>query len=316
MKKIVACLLLMLAHVYVHAQVSVADMLCENMHNPVGLSSTPPRFTWKLSSMQNATMQTAYELVVSKANRKVWSTGKVVSDQSVYVSYAGQTLEPDTKYQWQVRIWDNHGNVSSWSAVSTFHTAFFDSSSWKAKWIGIGFEEDKQHRPAQYFRHDISINKEIAQATAYITSQGMYDASINGKKIGNAYLTPGWTSYRKRLQYQVYDVGSMLKKGTNALAAILGNGWFRGTLGWTNNVDIYGKELGLLMQINVVYKDGSKDCFITDENWKSSYGEILSNEIYHGEEMDARKNSMDGILPDMTIQNGRRLHCFRPDTNT
>ncbi|MEY3687191.1 MAG: hypothetical protein RIR84_32 [Bacteroidota bacterium] len=289
MKKIVACLLLMLAHVYVHAQVSVADMLCENMHNPVGLSSTPPRFTWKLSSMQNATMQTAYELVVSKANRKVWSTGKVVSDQSVYVSYAGQTLEPDTKYQWQVRIWDNHGNISSWSALSTFHTAFFDSSSWKAKWIGIGFEEDKQHRPAQYFRHDISINKEIAQATAYITSQGMYDASINGKKIGNAYLTPGWTSYRKRLQYQVYDVGSMLKKGTNALAAILGNGWFRGTLGWTNNVDIYGKELGLLMQINVVYKDGSKDCFITDENWKSSYGEILSNEIYHGEEMDARK---------------------------
>jgi len=298
MKKIVACLCLVIAYLHLVSQTVVTETLCENLQNPIGINVADPRFTWKISSTQSSTMQIAYEVVVSKAKRKVWSTGKVTSDQSVFVSYGGQILEPDTKYHWQVRIWDNHGNISPWSSPSTFHTAFFDSISWKAKWIGIGFEEDKKNRPAQYFRNDISISKEIVQATAYITSQGMYEASINGKKVGNAYLTPGWTSYKKRLQYQVYDVASMLKKGKNSLAAILGNGWFRGTLGWTNNVDIYGKELGLLMQINVVYKDGSRDYFITDENWKSSYGEILSNEIYHGEEIDARKKQQGWNLAD------------------
>jgi alpha-L-rhamnosidase len=298
MKKMIACFFLIFSFVHVFSQTTVTEMLCENMRDPVGVTVVRPRFTWKISSDQNATMQVAYELVVSNAKQKVWNTGKVPSDQSVFVSYNGQKLDPDTKYSWQVRLWDNHGNVSPWSKASTFHTAFFDSSSWRAKWIGIGFEEDKKNRPAQYFRNTINISKEIAQATAYITSQGMYEASINGKKIGNAYLTPGWTSYKKRLQYQTYDVAAMLKKGKNALAAILGNGWFRGTLGWTNNVDIYGKELGLLLQINVVYKDGTRDYFITDEKWKSSYGEILSNEIYHGEEIDARKKQQGWNLPD------------------
>ena len=125
----------------------------------------------------------------------------------------------------------------------------------------------------------------------------MYVASFNGKKIGNNHLTPGWTSYNKRTQYQVYDVSNLLVKGKNALGAIVGNGWYRGTLGWTNNVDIYGKELGLLMQVNVVYNDGTKDNFYTDANWKSSYGAIQSNEIYHGEEIDARKDQTGWDLP-------------------
>lgn len=221
MKKMIACFFLIFSSVYVFSQTTVTEMLCENMRDPVGVTVVRPRFTWKISSDQNATMQVAYELVVSNAKQKAWNTGKVPSDQSVFVSYNGQKLDPDTKYSWQVRVWDNHGNVSPWSKASTFHTAFFDSSSWRAKWIGIGFEEDKKNRPAQYFRNTINISKEIAQATAYITSQGMYEASINGKKIGNAYLTPGWTSYKKRLQYQTYDVAAMLNKGKK-----VGNGVF------------------------------------------------------------------------------------------
>ncbi len=206
-------------------------------------------------------------------------------------------MEQDTQYDWQVRVWDNHGNSSPWSAPAHFHTGFFDTTAWRAKWIGIGFEEDKKNRPAQYFRNTVEVKKEIAQATAYITSKGMYEATINGKKIGDAYLTPGWTSYKKRLQYQVYNVSSMLTKGKNTLAAVLGNGWFRGTLGWTNNVDIFGKDLALLMQVNIVYTDGTKDIFITDENWKSSYGSIQTNEIYHGEEIDASKEQQGWNLP-------------------
>ncbi len=298
MRKLLVCFLLTVVYQSIYAQLTIYQMLCEQMTNPVGISTSKPRFIWKINASMPSTKQVAYELVVKKGKKSVWTTGKIASDQSVFVQYNGQSLDQDTKYNWQVRVWDNHGNLSPWSPLASFQTAFFDSSAWSAKWIGIGFEEDKKSRPAQYFRNNIQIKKEIAQATAYITSQGMYQASINGKKIGDAYLTPGWTSYKKRLQYQVYDVSSLLKKGKNALAAIIGNGWFRGTLGWTNNVDIYGKELGLLMQVNVVYTDGSRDYFSTDENWKSSYGAILTNEIYHGEEIDARKDQAGWDLPD------------------
>jgi alpha-L-rhamnosidase len=297
MKKVILSIALVCIHACMFAQLSVKQLLCEQMSQPIGLDTKKPRLTWKIKSSLPFTMQSAYEVVVKKGKQKVWSTGKVNSDQSVYLEYNGQPLEPDTKYDWQVRVWDNHGNVSPWSATARFHTAFFDTTAWRAKWIGIGFEEDKKNRPAQYFRNTIEVKKDIAQATAYVTSQGMYEATINGKKIGDAYLTPGWTSYKKRLQYQVYDVSTMLTKGKNTLAAILGNGWFRGTLGWTNNVDIYGKDLALLMQVNIVYADGTKDSFITDGNWKSSYGSIQTNEIYHGEEIDARKEQPGWNLP-------------------
>lgn len=289
MRKLLMCFLLLVHHPSMFAQLSIQQMLCEQKINPVGIGTSKPRFIWKINASTPSTKQVGYALTVKKGNQTVWASGKVETDQSVFVEYNGRSLEPDTKYSWQVSIWDNHGNVSPISAPAFFHTAFFDSTAWRAKWIGIGFEEDKKNRPAQYFRKNIQLKKEIDQATAYITSQGMYQAFINGNKIGDAFLTPGWTSYKTRLQYQVYDVTSMLKKGTNTLAAMLGNGWFRGTLGWMNNVDIYGKELALLMQVNIVYTDGSRDCFFTDENWKSSYGSVLANQIYHGEEIDARK---------------------------
>lgn len=112
MKKIVACLCLVIAYLHLVSQTVVTETFCENLQNPIGINVADPRFTWKISSTQSSTMQIAYEVVVSKAKRKVWSTGKVRSDQSVFVSYGGQTLEPDTKYHWQVRIWDNHGNIS------------------------------------------------------------------------------------------------------------------------------------------------------------------------------------------------------------
>lgn len=298
MRKLLVCILLSVVYQTIYAQLTINQMLCEQMNNPVGISTSKPRFIWKINASIPSTKQVAYELTVKKGKKIVWATGKVATDQSVFVQYNGQPLDQDTKYNWQVRVWDNHGNLSPWSSLASFQTAFFDSSAWKAKWISLGFEEDKKNRPAQYYRSNFQIKKEVAQATAYITSQGMYQAFINGKKIGDAYLTPGWTSYKKRLQYQAYDVSSLLQKGKNALGAVIGNGWFRGTLGWTNNVDIYGKELGLLMQLNVVYTDGSRDYFVTDEHWKSSYGAILANEIYHGEEIDARKDQAGWDLPD------------------
>ena len=133
MRKLMFCFLLIVFGQSLLAQVSIHQLLCEQMSNPIGVGVKKPRFTWKIQSETPSTIQTAYELIVKKGKQKVWATGKVASEQSVYIEYNGQPLEQDTRYSWQVRVWDNHGNESTWSAPAIFHTAFFDSSAWKAK---------------------------------------------------------------------------------------------------------------------------------------------------------------------------------------
>ena len=271
------------------AQTSIKQLLCENQVDPMGMGVSHPRFTWIMESTNYSTVQVAYELIVRQGKKLMWSTGKVVNDQSVLIEYNGSPLQSNTAYTWQVRVWDNHGKVSDWSSPGKFHTAFFQSTDWKAKWISIGFNEDAKLRPVQYFRRNFQVNKKLVKATAFISAQGMYEAYLNGKRIGDAYLTPGWTSYNKRLQYQVYDVTALLNSGENVAGAMVGNGWFRGTLGWVGNGNIYGKQLALLMQIHLQYIDGSSDLLITDENWRSAYGGVQTAEIYDGETIDHNK---------------------------
>ena len=166
--------------------------------------------------------------------------------------------------------------------------ALLNKTDWKAKWIEADFAEDTVNRPAQYFRKKFAVNKKIISATAFITAHGMYEAQINGKRVGDYYLTPGWTSYNKRLQYQVYDVTNLLQNGNNAVGVAVGNGWYRGFLAWENNKNVYGKTLGLLFQLQITYSDGSTELVVSDNSWKSSLGAITYSEIYHGETHDAR----------------------------
>ena len=283
-------------HLFSFAQTKVTHLLCESKTNPVGVDQARPRFTWQLASDQRNVMQSAYELRVAEtssdlqAGRKLkWTTGKVVSDQSVYVPYAGSPLESGKKYFWQVRVWDNGGKASAWSEPAFWQTAFLSPNDWTAKWIGVGFTEDSVNRPSPLFRKTFALAKKIRSATASITSLGLYEAFINGRRVGNAFLTPGWTSYNKRLQYQVYDVTSMLQSGSNAIGVMLGNGWYRGRIGWESNSGFYGKVLGLLCQLDITYADGTKATVISDDSWKSSTGAIRSSEIYDGEVYDARQ---------------------------
>ena len=278
------------------AQVAVKNGVCENMINPIGLDAPQPRFSWQLESAGRNCIQTAYEIRVApdegalKAGKNLdWASGKIASGQSVFVNYGGKPLKPGTKYFWQVRVWDNHSKTSSWSAVNSFQTGLFEAGDWKAKWIEVGFAEDPS-RPSPLFRKQFSSSKKIKSATAYITSHGMYEAQINGRRVGDAYLTPGWTSYNKRLQYQVYDVTGLLNAGANAMGVALGSGWYRGHLAWGENKDIYGKQLGLLFQLQIDYADGTRDRVVSDESWKSSTGAIRFSEIYDGEIIDARKD--------------------------
>jgi alpha-L-rhamnosidase len=293
------------------AQVKVQNLLCENRTNPTGLDVQQPRFSWQLVSEQRNVSQTAYEIIVSSGKTTVWKSGKVMSDRSVHVPYAGTALQSGKKYTWEVRVWDNNGKPSPLSEPAFFQTALLSVADWKAKWIEAGFEEDSINRPAQYFRKQFSAAKKIASATVYITAHGMYEAQINGKRVGDAYLTPGWTSYNKRLQYQVYDVTNMLTSGSNAIGVVTGNGWYRGFIAWSGNKDSYGKKTGLLFQLDITYSDGTTSTIVSDGSWKSSTGSIRYSEIYHGETIDAREekagwstaNYNDTNWPGVRVQN-------------
>lgn len=289
MKKIVLALSLFFPYTAVIAQVHVSNLLCENLTNPLGLDVMQPRLSWELVSDKRNVMQSAYEIKVTSGKGKVWSSGKVNSDSSVHVTYKGSALQSGIKYMWKVRVWDNGGKASAWSESASWTMALRNANDWKAQWIEQGFIEDTIFRPTPLFRKEFKVTKKIKSAVAYITAHGMYEGYINGKRIGDFYLTPGWTSYNKRLQYQTYDVTGLLAKGSNVIAMALGSGWYRGHLAGANNKNVYGKSLALLLQLDITYSDGSKESIVSDNSWKCTTGSITYSEIYNGEIIDARK---------------------------
>jgi alpha-L-rhamnosidase len=292
MKKYFSTVLLLFVSVFSFSQIKVSQLLCDNQVNPIGIDISQPKFSWQLTSSKRNTTQTAYELKVSNdasfKKKSVWHSGKVLSSQSVHVSYNGSSLQSGKKYFWQVRVWDNSGKVSSWSIPAFFQMALLNRDDWKAKWIEPGYNGDTVGAPCPMFRKQFTTNKKVVTATAYITAQGLYEAKINGQRVGDAYLTPGWTSYNHRLQYQTYDVSDLLKSGNNTVGVTIGNGWFRGPIAWGNNINHYGNKSALLFQLNIIYSDGSQEIISSDHTWKSSTGAIRYSEIYNGETIDAR----------------------------
>ncbi|HTI11916.1 MAG TPA: family 78 glycoside hydrolase catalytic domain [Puia sp.] len=282
------------------AQPTVQHLLTENRVNPIGLDSRLPRFSWQLQAAERNENQVAYEIKVSagpNGKSMLWQSGKVESGQSVHVAYGGPALQSGKKYYWQVRIWDNKNKVSPWSASAWWQTGLFAPTDWTAKWIQPGYVEDSVGRPSPLFRKEFETAKKIVSATAYITAHGLYEARINGERIGDAYLTPGWTVYPKRLQYQVYDVTGLLHPGKNAVGITLGSGWYRGYMAFERQHNIYGKDISLLFQLVLSYSDGSTATIGSDGSWKSSTGEIRSSEIYNGETIDAREEKSGWALP-------------------
>lgn len=279
----------------VSGQTRVGSLLCENKVNPKGVDVTHPFFSWQLTGDRKGIRQSAYEIRVSTSpqshsgKESVWNSGKVSSDQSVHVPYAGNPLESGKQYYWQVRIWDEKGKAAEWSPVAEWQMALLRPSDWKASWIEPGSPEDSILRTSPLLRKTFRASKKVRSATAYITSRGLYEAVINGKRVGDAYLTPGWTSYRKRLQYQQYDVTSLLTQGDNAVGVTLGVGWYAGYLAWGDSKNHFGSRIGLLFQLHIQYTNGTEELVTSDNSWKSSTGSILYSEIYHGETIDARK---------------------------
>ncbi len=278
----------------------------ENLSNPICLDSRSPRLSWQLQSPDRNELQTAYEIRVSERSDSkdpFWNSGKVVSGQSVQVVYTGPELQSAKRYYWQVRVWDNKGRVSGWSEKAWWQMGLLRPEDWAARWIQpacrVRRAASTSPAPAAspLLRTGFNANRPIASAIVYITAHGLYEAQLNGHRIGDAYLTPGWTSYIKRLQYQAYDVTDLVQKGKNAIGVMLGNGWYRGTIGYDLQHDVYGKDISLLLQLVIRYKDGRSDTIATGPGWRSATGEVRSAEIYNGETIDHRLEKAGWTLP-------------------
>ena len=284
-------LLLFCVSTFAFGNTKISNLVCEYHTNPIGIDVKKPRFSWQISTTESNFKQKAYEIRVASTpeglskKTSLWNSGKIQTDQSVNIEYQGTPLESMQRAYWQVRIWDNNKKVTDWSKPAYWETGILDPTIWTAKWINM--PQDDKSGKCYYFRNEFSISKKISSARAYVTSLGLYQLFLNGKKVGNDLFTPGWSSYNKRLQYQTYDVTAMLQQ-KNTVGAILGEGWYCGRFAWKKSRSLYGDKMALLVQIKIDYTDGSTQTIISDNNWKVSDSPILQSSIYDGETYDAR----------------------------
>lgn len=270
----------------------VKTLTCEYRDFLLGTDISHPRFSWILSSDRNHTMQECYQMQVSLSQNEfespLWDTGKQKSEQSIHIPYKGPQVNPRTRYYYRVRVWDNYGRESDWSNIQWWETGLMSPENWQAKWITPHPDfYDPDSKAISMFRKSFAITKEVQSAKIYATAAGIYDLYLNDKKIGDDLFAPGWTSYAHRHQYQTYDITDMVSLGSFAIGAMVADGWYKGELTWLSKRNIYGKERALLLQMHIVYADGTDDIITSDKSWKSSTGPIVLSEFYAGESYDA-----------------------------
>jgi alpha-L-rhamnosidase len=298
-RSLLLAMILQLTVLFCPAQVTVVHLLTENRVDPIGLDTRSPRFSWRLQGEGRNILQTAYEISMSTNGKEIWNSGMVSSPQSAFVGYGVPEPRPGTLYSWRVRVRDNRDKVSAWSSPATWSSGMMGAQNWKAQWIEPA-SSAADHETSPLLRKSFQVRgggSNIRSATLYITAHGLYESFINGKRVGKDYLTPGWTSYKKRLQYQVYDVAAMLQAGKNTLGVTLANGWYRGNIGYDWQKDVYGKDLSLLCQLVINYRDGRRDTIVSGPDWRSSVGEVHYAEIYNGQVIDHRQDKPGWTTP-------------------
>lgn len=287
------------------AQISIKNLRCEMLVNPLGIDAVQPRFSWQLESEKRNVVQTSYQIIVSSSEQKlktgdgdVWKSVTINDSKSLLISYGGKPLQAATKYFWKVRVITNKGEAFG-NEPAFFSTGLLKAEDWKAKWIGY----DKaspwdsitafSRLSARYLRKEFQSASVVKRAIVYISGLGMYELYINGQKIGDQVLAPNPTDYRKSFFYNTYDVTAAIKKGNNAIATVLGNGrFFTMRQNYkTYKINTFGYPK-LLLQLQIEYADDSRRTIVSDESWKLNVdGPIRTNNEYDGEEYDAKKES-------------------------
>ena len=251
---------------------------CEYLTNPVGIDIRQPRLMW---TCEDGIKQTAYQIVSEN-----WDSGKVESD-SMHAVYP-LPLQSRERVNWKIRLWDENGVPGDWSEAF-FEMGLLKKTDWTAKWITGDYTPSKKERyPVDCFRKTFAVKKAVRRARLYITACGLYEAKLNGEKVGNFCLAPGHTDYRRRVQYQTYDVTDLLQTGENELTVQLADGWYRGSCGAWGLTNQYGTETKLLCQLEYEYESGLRETVTSDGSWQwSNDGPIRFADNKDGETVEA-----------------------------
>jgi alpha-L-rhamnosidase len=247
--------------------------------------------------------QTAYRILVAPSETGweggtslIWDSGRIESDQSIHVPYSGPALASGRRVYWKVRVWDEAGREAE-SPSAWWEMGLLERTDWEAQWIGAPFlGGPRTSSPAPYLRKEFMLQKQVVTARLYATAVGLYECHLNGVRVGDALLTPGWTDYSRRIQYQAYDVTELLRPGANAFGVILGDGWGVGHIAWLGRQHYADRPHGLA-QIVLTCSDGSKEIISTDKSWKVTQGPILESDMLMGESYDARRELPDWSNP-------------------
>lgn len=271
----------------------------EYLEDPLGIDTLAPRLGWTLSDAngRRGAALTAYRILAASSPERLaadegdlWDSGIVESAVTAHIRYDGAALCAEQQVWWKVRIRDERGEWGAWSDSARWTIGLLSRSEWEGCWIGrkIGRKPTReQPLPAVYLRRRFASRAGVRRAIVYATALGLYRLHLNGLRIGRDALAPEWTDYHVRVQYQTYDVTELLQEGDNALAVMLGHGWYTGYIGMYG-YQKYGMDPSFLLQLNIEYEDGSTQSVCTDETWRASYGPIVAADIQMGETHDAR----------------------------
>jgi alpha-L-rhamnosidase len=286
------------------------DQRCEHLVTPLGLGGRPPLLTWKLRSPARGAVVSAHRVQVAtrpgdldRETDLVWDSGRIAPRELPGIEFGGVPLTSSTRYHWRVRVWDGDG-VEAGAATSWFETGLLHDEDWQAEWVGHDPLHEQPHDPPvdddmsartrrlprpPYFRRSFSLAARPVRARLHATAHGVAELRLNGARVGDHELAPGWTDYRIRVQYETHDVTDQLVEGETVLGAIVGDGWWSGFYGQNPRRagQHYGTAPELLVQLVLDFADGSRQVVATDPAWKESTGPLRFADLLLGERYEA-----------------------------
>ena len=286
--------------------------ISEGFENPLGFYDANPSFSWQLPVSNGALSQSAYQIVVASNpdllpdNADLWDSQKQISEQSNWIKYEGEALKSREKVYWQVKYWNQNDEASKWSEINHFELGLLNNADWEAQWIGLDTAKDSIrgkgkvliHKP-QYLRKGFELSRDLTSARLYITSKGVFDVSINGENVSDDAMSPGFTTYDKRIETLTYDVTNLIEVGQNTIGVELASGWYSGRLLWGTTPWDNTISPKVLAQLEMTMSDGSKEIIVSDDSWKGmTNGPLQFAEIYDGEIYNANME-----MPDWTTNN-------------
>ncbi|HTY89517.1 MAG TPA: family 78 glycoside hydrolase catalytic domain [Candidatus Acidoferrum sp.] len=285
----------------------VAHLRCEYLVAPLGIDEPAPRLSWAIESNRRGARQVAWRIRVASTSKNLaagecdlWDSGRVAGNQTTQIAYAGRPLHSRDMCHWGVEIWDDAGQHAR-SEPSLWTMGLLEKSDWSAKWIAADPEiikhDPEAARPTltdpgtpALFRKEFDVPASVKRATLYASARGLFRLRLRGRRVSEDVFAPEWTDYDKRIHYRTYDVTRLVGRGRNVIAAMLGDGWWSGYVGWQETRGRYGSlENSLLVQLEVELANGERLTIGTDHTWKCNTGPIISSDFMMGEIYDARR---------------------------